>query len=304
MKILHIASSLCLALLLTACGTPLSTGNLSLLSSQAPLATSTPAPLFVSGGTSMPIGVETRPPFGFVGFCRRHPSDCTGSTLNPAAMRLTDARWRDLEQINAQVNRSVRPIEDADLYNKPEWWTYPSEQGGDCEDFVLLKRRMLIDRGWPADTLLISVVKERNGAGHAVLLVVTDRGEFVLDNKTRHISAWRDTPYTWVKRQSRRHPYVWVRLGTANAGKSASLLQPGPLSARIAEPPQAGSAPHSALEFSPISPNHPGLISVETGPVAHTAGPVLEHPLVVSGPSISEPVSPQKPSAPQSGLHS
>ncbi|MBN4051647.1 transglutaminase-like cysteine peptidase [Parvibaculum lavamentivorans] len=243
MKILHIAASMCVALLLTACGTPNSTAALGLLQTDAPFASSSPPTIFVSGGHAMPTGAETPPPFGFVGFCRRYPADCSGSAVSPASMRLTDARWRDLEQINAQVNRTVRPVEDADLYNKPEWWTYPSEQGGDCEDFVLLKRRMLIERGWPADTLLISVVKERNGAGHAVLLVVTDRGEFVLDNKTRHINAWRDTPYTWVKRQSRRHPYVWVRLGSGNGGKSASLMLPefGPgaspsLGAPIAEP--------------------------------------------------------------------
>jgi predicted transglutaminase-like cysteine proteinase len=129
----------------------------------------------------------------------------------------------------------VTPIEDADLYNTPEWWAYPAASGGDCEDYVLLKKRMLIESGWPADALLISVVKEPSGAGHAVLLVVTSEGEYVLDNKTRHIRVWQETPYTWVKRQSRHHPYVWVRTGNGRGGKSAALDPPN-LMMPIAEP--------------------------------------------------------------------
>lgn len=226
MNFIRIASGLCGALLLAACGTPLSTSAIGNLQTDAPYANTPPSLTFVATTGAMPVGAETAPPFGFVGFCRRHPSDCTGSAINPSAMQLTDARWEELREINTHVNRTVTPIEDADLYNKPEWWTYPTSAGGDCEDFVLLKRRMLIERGWPAHSLLISVVKERNGAGHAVLLVVTDRGEFVLDNKTRRISAWRDTPYTWVKRQSRRHPYVWVRAGGSDGDKSAALTVP------------------------------------------------------------------------------
>jgi len=226
MKYIRIASGLCGALLLTACGTPTTTGAIGNVQGQAPYANAPPGFTFAATSNAMPVGAETAPPFGFVGFCRRYPSDCTGSAVNPTAMQLTDARWEELREVNAHVNRTVTPIEDADLYNKPEWWTYPSSQGGDCEDFVLLKRRMLIERGWPAHALLISVVKERNGAGHAVLLVVTDRGEYVLDNKTRRISAWGDTPYTWVKRQSRRHPYVWVRTQNAGGENSAALSLP------------------------------------------------------------------------------
>ncbi len=224
----HIAMSLCGALLLTACGTPSTTGAIGNFQADAPIANTPPALIFAATTDAMPIGTETAPPFGFVGFCQRHPSDCMGTAVSPSTVQLTDTRWAELRDVNSHVNRTVTPIEDADLYNKPEWWTYPSEQGGDCEDYVLLKRRMLIERGWPAHALLISVVKERNGSGHAVLLVVTDRGEFVLDNKTQRISAWRDTPYTWVKRQSQRHPYVWVRTGGGNGGKTAALTTPDP----------------------------------------------------------------------------
>jgi len=86
----------------------------------------------------------------------------------------------------------------------------------------LLKRKLLIDRGWPASALLISVVKEWSGAGHAVLLVVTDKGEYVLDNQSWSIVTWQDAPYTWVKRQSQSHPYVWVNLNPSSFGAGLS----------------------------------------------------------------------------------
>jgi predicted transglutaminase-like cysteine proteinase len=77
---------------------------------------------------------------------------------------------------------------------------------------VLLKRRILIQRGWPATALLITVVRDESNEGHAVLTVRTDRGDFVLDNKVNHVKAWADTPYTFVKRQSARNPLVWISL--------------------------------------------------------------------------------------------
>jgi predicted transglutaminase-like cysteine proteinase len=232
---LRITAGLAGIFLLAACNTPTTTGAISARHADTAYTAPSAAPIFIARGNAMPVGAETPPPFGFVGFCQRHPSDCVGSSARPASLSLTDSRWSQLQNINAEVNRTVTPIEDADLYNTPEWWAYPAASGGDCEDFVLLKKRMLIESGWPADALLISVVKEPNGAGHAVLLVVTSEGEYVLDNKTRHIRVWQETPYTWVKRQSRHHPYVWVRTGNGRGGKSAALDPPN-LMMPIAEP--------------------------------------------------------------------
>ncbi len=241
MYLLRITAGLVGTILLAACGTaspggPAITNTINGLVAEHPSVTPDPAVTFVARGNAMPTGAETSPPFGFVGFCQRHPEDCIGNTARPAALQLTDQRWNELQQVNQHVNTSVTPVEDADLYNTPEWWAYPSASGGDCEDFVLLKRRELMERGWPADSLLISVVKEPNGAGHAVLLVVTTEGEYVLDNKTRHIRLWQETPYTWVKRQSRHHPYVWVRTGNGRGGESAALDNNPDLMAPISGP--------------------------------------------------------------------
>ncbi|MGD0025174.1 MAG: transglutaminase-like cysteine peptidase, partial [Xanthobacteraceae bacterium] len=84
---------------------------------------------------------------------------------------------------------------------------------GDCEDYVLLKRRMLMQAGWPREALLITVVRDLHGDGHAILTVKTDKGEFILDNQRDEILLWSDTGYRFVKRQSQSDPNVWVSLG-------------------------------------------------------------------------------------------
>jgi predicted transglutaminase-like cysteine proteinase len=71
---------------------------------------------------------------------------------------------------------------------------------------VLLKRRMLMEAGWPRGALLVTVVREKNGNGHAVLTVKTDKGEFILDNQEERILLWSETSYRYVKGQSQSDP--------------------------------------------------------------------------------------------------
>jgi predicted transglutaminase-like cysteine proteinase len=155
---------------------------------------------------------DTLPPIGYVNFCREHQADCQPQAKFADRVQLTGAKFRELEQVNTQVNTSVEPVTDMELYHKVEYWTYPSHRKGDCEDYVLLKQRMLMERGWPESTLLITVVRDENNEGHAVLTVRTDKGDFVLDNKRSEILRFADTPYTYIKRQSERNPLVWISL--------------------------------------------------------------------------------------------
>jgi predicted transglutaminase-like cysteine proteinase len=154
---------------------------------------------------------DTLPPIGYVTFCREHQADCRPSGRFADRIQLTAAKFRELDKVNRSVNEAIAPVTDMELYGKVEVWTYPVKKG-DCEDYVLLKRRILIEHGWPESTLLITVVRDENNEGHAVLTVRTDRGDFVLDNKQRDIRAWAETPYTYVKQQSARNPLVWISL--------------------------------------------------------------------------------------------
>ena len=103
-------------------------------------------------------------------------------------------------------------MSDLEHYGKLDWWTYPDDKKGDCEDYVLEKRRRLIERGWPESTLLITVVRDESNEGHAVLTVRTDEGDLILDNKRDDVVSWADTAYTFVKAQSQRDPLHWVSL--------------------------------------------------------------------------------------------
>jgi len=154
---------------------------------------------------------DTLPPIGYVNFCQEHRADCRPGPRFADRIQLTPAKFGQIEEVNTAVNTEIAPETDLDLYGKPEYWTYPTTKG-DCEDYVLLKRRILIERGFPESTLLITVVRDENDEGHAVLTVRTDKGDFVLDNKRREVMRWADTPYTFIKRQSERNPLVWISL--------------------------------------------------------------------------------------------
>jgi len=163
--------------------------------------------LFISTGDS------TRAPVGWVEFCAEHPVDCKVAAVAPRDVVLSNKAWADLVRINKWVNTNVQPMTDLEHWGVVEKWSYPDDGYGDCEDYVLLKRRMLMEAGWPRAALLITVVREKNGNGHAVLTVKTDKGEFILDNQEERILLWSETAYHYVKRQSQSDPNRWVALG-------------------------------------------------------------------------------------------
>jgi predicted transglutaminase-like cysteine proteinase len=163
--------------------------------------------LFVTAGPA------TRPPIGWVEFCADRAPECKVAPTTPRDVVLSTKAWSDLVRINTWANENVRPMTDMDHWGVVERWSYPEDGYGDCEDYALLKRRMLIEAGWPREALLMTVVREKNGSGHAVLTVKTDKGEFILDNQEEKILLWSETSYRFVKRQSQSDPNRWVSLG-------------------------------------------------------------------------------------------
>jgi len=159
------------------------------------------------------IGDASRAPIGYVEFCADHPADCAAAPSEPRDIVLTTSAWDDLVRVNAWVNDHVKPMTDLEHWGVVEKWSYPTDGYGDCEDYVLLKRKMLIDAGWPRQALLITVVRDKQGDGHAVLTVKTNKGEFVLDNQNEQILPWTQTGYRFVKRQSQSDANAWVSLG-------------------------------------------------------------------------------------------
>jgi len=171
----------------------------------------------------MAVYNETLPPFGFVEFCNFIPEDCGGTMGEAVRVVMNDDRWNDLKTINNFANTTVEPVSDMKLYNVVEHWTYPKNQG-DCEDYVLLKRKKLMMMGWPAEALLITVLRDENNEGHAVLTVSTDQGDFILDNRVDEILPWTETDYTYYKRQSQTDPRRWVSLRPESSTKQISTV--------------------------------------------------------------------------------
>jgi predicted transglutaminase-like cysteine proteinase len=163
-------------------------------------------PVFVT------VGDVTRAPIGWVDFCIENKSECATTPSEPRDVVLTSKAWTDMIKVNAWVNESIKPMTDLEHWGVVERWNYPDDGYGDCEDYVLLKRRMLMQAGWPREALLITVVRDKKGDGHAVLTVKTDRGEFILDNQEPQVLPWTKTGYRFVKRQSQSDPNLWVAL--------------------------------------------------------------------------------------------
>ncbi|GHD17015.1 transglutaminase-like cysteine peptidase [Tianweitania populi] len=160
---------------------------------------------------AMDVGGITSQPIGHYEFCKRYPGDCAIRSSNVKPVALTDATFGLIARVNQTVNRSVEPVSDNDLYGRQEWWAYPSEGGqrGDCEDFALQKRRVLMQRGISSANLLMTVVRKPDGEGHAVLTVRTDHGDYILDNLNDQVLAWEQTGYRFLKRQAENHSGRW-----------------------------------------------------------------------------------------------
>ena len=128
-----------------------------------------------------------------------------------------------MQKVNQEVNRRLVPRSDIDVYGTSDFWT-AGRFVGDCEDYMIAKKQDLIAAGWRADQVLYAVVEGIETPYHAVLIVRTDQGDFVLDNLTDRITRWDQSGYRFVIRQSSERPDRWVRVvDGADAHRGARL---------------------------------------------------------------------------------
>jgi predicted transglutaminase-like cysteine proteinase len=152
----------------------------------------------------------TTVPFGYYEFCKRYRSRCARPT-GKDSIKLTEERWQAMVKSNWLANTKIMPKTDKEIFGVEERWEYPNTFG-DCEDYVLLKRKLLLEQGFPLGALRITVGLDADGGGHAVLTVATDLGDFVLDNVEQEIKRWDETEIQYLKRQSGEDQNVWVSL--------------------------------------------------------------------------------------------
>jgi predicted transglutaminase-like cysteine proteinase len=160
---------------------------------------------------SMLTGAVTSQPIGHYEFCQANRDECAivSSTTLPA--KVTAFGWNVIREVNAEVNSRIMPMTDQDIFGRDEVWAYPTDVG-DCEDFVLEKRRELMKRGFALSNLLITVVRKPDGEGHAVLTLRTADGDFILDNLDERVRLWSETSYRFMKRQADNNTGRWVKI--------------------------------------------------------------------------------------------
>ncbi len=168
---------------------------------------------------------RTPPPYAYIEFCVRMPEECKAGTEKQSRVVASAAQLAELDRVNRNVNWEIEPVTDMELYGVEDYWTIPTNKG-DCEDYALLKRQILITEGWPIGSLLMTVVLDERGEGHAVLTARTEGGDYILDNKVNDLKLWNQTPYKYIMRQSYVDPEVWLSLDPDKTTASGPIAAP------------------------------------------------------------------------------
>lgn len=181
-----------------------------LLAFAAIFAMSTSAMPASQNGATMVVGGVTSQPIGHYDFCQRYRAEC-GPNIDLMPVKMSSDNWATVNEVNLYVNKTIIPATDMEVYGKEEYWAYPTT-AGDCEDFALLKRRILIQRGFSPSNLLMTVVRKPDGEGHAILTLRTAQGDYELDNLSDEVKLWYQTPYSYIKRQASYNAGRWVTI--------------------------------------------------------------------------------------------
>ena len=184
------------------------------LATLAFLASSASAQTLLSTRATGPIQVvgAAGPTQAWINFCQSHPHECRVDFSQPARIAMNSQVWAALTQVNERVNLSILAVTDQDHWGVLDRWDFPDDGLGDCEDIQLLKRRLLVKAGLSQRAMRMAAVIDEQGQGHAVLMVLTDRGDFILDNKRNAVLPWRRTGYAFIKREG-TNSRKWVALG-------------------------------------------------------------------------------------------
>ena len=159
-------------------------------------------------------------PMAHVRFCLRYAEDCQIKSVDfrRRNFALTAERWKELNEVNRAVNRDIVPQPNLGGLAMEEWIVSPP--AGDCNDYAVTKRHLLLAQGWPSRALLLAEVVVPSGEHHLVLVARTKEGDIVLDNLNANIRTVAMTryQYKWVRVESPYNPKYW-----------SSVNMPGPV---------------------------------------------------------------------------
>lgn len=143
-------------------------------------------------------------PKGAAGLCSKYAWLCSNESGK-------DLSYEQVERVNRSINR-IKPVSDMQLYGVAEKWTLPTSRGGDCEDYVLAKKKALVELGADPRKILVTTALDTEGNSHAVLVWKTAKGDFILDNLTNKIRLWDETGYFYMLMQDPKDLKKWVRV--------------------------------------------------------------------------------------------
>lgn len=149
-------------------------------------------------GSLQPVKAPASTPTPAVDFIRR----------NPEFIRLIRQRRSDqpldggpetlalLDRVNREGNAKITWTDDRASWGLDDMWDFPCEYDhrlyDDCDSFALWKMRRLIELGLPSTPLLLTIGQAENGVGHAVLVVRTTTGDYVLDNRFPEVKTMNE----------------------------------------------------------------------------------------------------------------
>lgn len=120
-------------------------------------------------------------------FCQREPLECAREGSEELSFQA--GLLNTLSNVNRMVNQSVPFILDHDQYGLEEFWSLPTNIGGDCEDNALVKRQILVEEfGLPRSSIrMVTAFHKDMFYAHALLAVVTDQGTYILDQDEEQV---------------------------------------------------------------------------------------------------------------------
>ena len=164
----------------------------------------------------------TLAPMAFVRFCMRYPKECAVHhlALRSEPVALTKARKSELEKINRDINRAIKPQKNLYGVMMEDWLLAPG--AGDCNDYAVTKRHKLLALGWPSRSLLLAEVILPSGEHHLILVVRTREEDFVLDNLNQNIRPVSQIHYQWVRAQQPKNSKFWSMVSVTHGNRVAT----------------------------------------------------------------------------------
>ncbi|HRQ58355.1 MAG TPA: transglutaminase-like cysteine peptidase [Azoarcus taiwanensis] len=139
-------------------------------------------------------------PMQYLDFCNANPGHCASG--GEAILEWSEETEMTLARVNREVNAEIEFQPDWDSRGVEDFWCYPADGVGDCEDLALEKRRRLVALGSPRGALTLAIVHHREKFfAHTLLLAETTAGTFLLDNLDDALRCWDAVPYRFERRE-------------------------------------------------------------------------------------------------------